>query len=188
MYSIKSYLISANSQLKGLNTFTVNLVLDRDEIEFWGTFFNCPHSRLMWTKTLTECRCDYHVYGLSLSSEVAPEEIYYSRITAVVLLRGCGLTQPQMAWPAQWLPERAEEEEAALLSMHCPDVSVNNVHETGNTRANFVSRAVGSWCRRSGFRVGHLHSPSRTCVCVWTVCSTSSVVCLLCMRLVSSLS
>lgn len=62
--------------------------------------------------------------------------------------------------------------------MRCPDVSVNNVHETGNTRANFVFREVGSGEGDQAFGSNifvalHVH--------VWTVCSTASVISLLCI-------
>lgn len=109
---------------------------------------------------------------LSLSSEVVPEEIYYGRITAVVLLKRCGLTAERLHTITDGLTctvalGEQRRRSCSLWPMRVGALSRCQRKQRPRNRQHTCQLCFPwSWqrWRRSGFWVKYLRSPSRTCV------------------------
>lgn len=109
---------------------------------------------------------------LSLSSEVVPEEIYYGRITAVVLLKRCGLAAERLHTITDGLTCTVALGEQRRRSCSPWPMCVGALSRCQRKQCPRNRQHTCQLCfpwswqqwRRSGFWVKYLHSPSRTCV------------------------
>lgn len=124
---------------------------------------------------------------LSLSSEVVPEEIYYGRITAVVLLKRCGLTAERLHTITDGLTCTValgeQRRRSCSLWPMCVGALSRCQHKQRPRNRQHTCQLCFPWKVGSG-EGDRAFGPNifiALRVHVWTVCSTASVISLLCI-------